>query len=147
HPLTFDFFARKSKQEPDVRTRICVQDFGPGTWRRMIHELGHAYYFMAYGRSLNLYKMSPNAAVHEAIGEAMFLLQNGCRFQERQLQEQSQGRGKVPELINRLLKEALTSFVRIPYGLSLELWRFEAMTGKRPKDPETLNQRYWEIRE
>lgn len=110
----------------------------------MLHELGHAHYYLAYDNAslFSLYKSRPNSAIHEAIGEAVILLQDGCQASQKPKEDSPK------LLINRLLSEAVTSFVRLPYALSLERWRHELMTGEEGGlSVREMNSRYWEIRE
>ncbi len=110
----------------------------------MLHELGHAHYYLAYDNAslFSLYKSRPNSAIHEAVGEAVILLQDGCQASQKPKEDSPKS------LINRLLSEAVTSFVRLPYALSLERWRHELMTGEEGGlSVREMNSRYWEIRE
>ena len=109
----------------------------------MLHELGHAHYYLAYDNAslFSLYKSRPNSAIHEAVGEAVILLQDGCQASQKPKEDSPKS------LINRLLSEAVTSFVRLPYALSLERWRHELMTGKGSLSAKEMNSRYWEIRD
>ncbi|KAH9399171.1 Angiotensin-converting enzyme [Tyrophagus putrescentiae] len=107
------------------------------SWRRVLHELGHAHYYLAYDNAslFSLYK-SDRGGGNSASGR----LSGGFK---RISQEDS-----PKSLINRLLSEAVTSFVRLPYALSLERWRHELMTGEEGGlSVREMNSRYWEIRE
>ncbi|KAI2809893.1 hypothetical protein BLOT_001046 [Blomia tropicalis] len=140
HPLSFDLFS-PLPLVVDVRTRMCVHHFDQSTKRQLIHELGHVYYFRSYSNESNQLKLSANTAIHESIGDAIYLMDQACMVNEPM-------DSNDPQLINRLMLEALTTFVRIPYGLSLELWRFQLFTSFHHCFNSTIERKqlYWQIR-
>lgn len=134
HPITLNFM----KNGP--RMRICMDSYADRLFEILLHELGHVYYYKSYSNvGFNLYKMKVNHVVHESIGETVRLFYQGCK-------SRNQANTNYPTMINMLMKEALSSFVRIPYGLSLETWLYQIMN-EQITDPYQINQRYWMIRE
>ena len=94
------------------------------------------------------------------------MLNIGCKNQQQQYKKgfnDSSLSNKKIKIINQLYREALTSFVRLPYALSLEQWRYEILNGNimmkmiptsnfttshlnKKMIMNKLNQRYWQIR-
>ena len=136
HPLSFDMFDNNSMNYSSYM-RICLNSLTSKTNnRKIIHELGHILYFNSYRNQANLVKLLlPNSAIHESIGETFLLLQNRCKIlgQNHKIQ------------INSLLKEALTTFTRLPFALSLEQWR-KNLFRNRENDINLTNFQYWNLR-
>lgn len=139
HPRTMNMY---NGNDDDVRMSICLQngDFHYN-FRRIIHELGHVYYFLETNHAghRNLYRMTSNSAAHESIGELIRMAWNGCQLQNKQHVHQS-------HIINTLMEEALSTFVTIPFGMIIEEWRNQTFTAKN-LDLADVNQFYWILRE
>nr|XP_046917765.1 angiotensin-converting enzyme-like [Dermatophagoides farinae] len=140
HPRTMNMY--NGNDDDDVRMSICLQDGDfHYNFRRIIHELGHVYYFLETNHAghRNLYRMTSNSAAHESIGELIRMAWNGCQLQNKQHVHQS-------HIINTLMEEALSTFVTIPFGMIIEEWRNQTFTAKN-LDLADVNQFYWILRE
>lgn len=140
HPIAMDMIL-----EDDVRVNICMTNDTEYDTRRFFHEIGHVYYYLASRNRVNLYKLNHNSAVHESIGEVMRLLWNGCQLSSKMTN--TKFTNLKEQRINMLMEEAVSSFVMIPYGISLELWRQRAFTILSNASIKELNNDYWKIRE
>ena len=58
--------------EGDLRVKMCILPTGEDL-RTIHHELGHDYYFQAYGHLPVLFQQGANDGFHEAIGDAIAL--------------------------------------------------------------------------
>jgi len=134
HPLSFDFM-----DGFDFRVKMCLSnasnDFD-SELRKVVHEFGHIYYFKSYSNQFNLFKSGPNSAFHEAIGDLMVLIKNGCEWKYNKVDQKF--------IINALMRESLNNFVIIPWALSLEQWRHDLFSGRISM--LSANQHFWNIR-
>lgn len=140
HPITMNLITFD-----DVRMRICLREDGSEyDTNRLFHELGHVYYYYYRNNHTrrNLDKLEQNSIIHESVGETIRLFWSGCQQQNGNDSTQT-----YRSRINRLMNEFLYSFVVIPYGISLELWRhrifYEMPTNVSVAE---MNKEFWEIR-
>ncbi|MFC4698580.1 M2 family metallopeptidase [Glaciecola siphonariae] len=125
----------------DLRIKMCIQITGE-EFNVIHHELGHNYYQRAYKDLPTLYRGSANSGFHEAIGDTIALSITPTYLQ---------GLGLIDEIpdasndIGMLLKVALDKIAFIPFGLMVDQWRWQVLSGDVP--PEQYNQLWWELRE
>ncbi len=127
----------------DVRALMSVEP--TARWYETTHhELGHIYYYLAYGRDEVPVPLrgGANRAFHEAIGSLMGLAATQERFlRGRGLLEGDASPDDVPA---QLLREALRFVVFVP-------WSAGVMTGYESElyggglDEASLNRRWWEL--
>lgn len=139
HPLSFDFMTGN-----DFRIKMCLN---PNTYgynsieselKKVIHELGHIQYFIAYRQQPHLYRSGANSAFHEAIGELMVLINNACKW------KQFKDYFNLDQIIvKELMREALNNFVLLPWALTLEQWRHDLFTGQIPI--QEANTHWWRL--
>jgi peptidyl-dipeptidase A len=128
--------------ENDVRSLMSVET--NRTWYETVHhELGHIYYYQAYTRPEVplILRGGANRAYHEGIGTMMGLASLHPKFLIN--------RKLVPadtkvELIPRLLREALTYVVFIPFSAGT-MTRFEHALYAENLPPEQFNAKWWEL--
>ena len=126
--------------EEDVRLKECVQtnaeDFGV-----VHHELGHDYYFLAYHKQPFLFEDSANDGFHEAVGDAValsitpaYLVKLGLLANEPPPSSD----------IGFLLRLALDKVGFLPFGLTIDKWRWKVFSGE--VTPANYNASWWEMR-
>jgi len=128
--------------ENDVRSLMSVET--NRSWYETVHhELGHIYYYQAYTRPdvPLVLRGGANRAYHEGIGTMMGLASLHPKFLIN--------RGLVPpdtkvELIPRLLQEALTYIVFIPFSAGT-MTRFEHALYAGNLSPDQFNAKWWEL--
>lgn len=120
HPLAFDFLNGN-----DFRVKMCLNELNQQdsnhSLSKLIHELGHIYYFKSYVSQPRLFRAGANSAFHEALGDTMTLVWLNCFNDKRHHRE---------ERVNLLMRQALRSFTLLPWALSLEQWRHDLFTGE-----------------
>lgn len=136
--------------ERDVRALMSVEP-GARWYATTHHELGHLYYYLAYGRPdvPVVLRRGANRAFHEAIGSLLGL----AATQERFLR----GRGLLPareigespgstaaEAPAQLLREALRYAVFVPWSAAV-MTRYESELYGGELDPAALNRRWWDL--
>src|SRR3546814_741383 len=57
---------------PDVRTKMCIKPTEEDL-TTIYHELGHVYYYLAYGEQPPIFQGGANDGFHEAIGDTIVL--------------------------------------------------------------------------
>lgn len=124
----------------DVRIKMCIQvrdvDFVT-----IHHELGHNFYQRAYKNQSYLFANGANDGFHEAIGDAIALAITPEYLNKVGLLENvPQGDNDVPEL----LKQALDKVGFLPFGLTIDQWRWKVFSGEIK--PENYNQSWWDLR-
>ena len=124
----------------DVRVKMCIQPTADD-FRTIHHELGHDYYFRAYQQQPFLFKNGANDGFHEAIGDAIalsitprYLVQIGL------LAKEPAPAGDTLEL----LRQALDHVAFLPFGITIDKWRWEMFAGKF--GPPDYTKRWWELR-
>ena len=124
----------------DLRIKMCIEP-NADEFRTIHHELGHDYYFRAYKDQPFLYQAGANDGFHEAIGDAIAL-----SITPRYL--------KAIGLLDRepaatgdtldLLRLALDHVAFLPFGITIDKWRWEVFAGK--VTPDQYTKRWWELR-
>ena len=125
----------------DLRIKMCIQITGE-EFNVIHHELGHNYYQRAYNQQPMLYRGSANSGFHEAIGDTVALSITPTYLQQVGLINE------IPDASNdigMLLKVALDKIAFLPWGLMVDQWRWQVMSGAVP--PEQYNDLWWELRE
>ncbi len=129
--------------ERDVRALMSVE--ADARWYETTHhELGHIYYYLAYGRSEVpvVLRAGANRALHEAIGSLLGM----AALQDRFLA----GRGLLPASgrpapdVESLLREALRFVVFVPWSAGV-MTRYEDELYRGEVGPHDMNARWWEL--
>ncbi|HTN54419.1 MAG TPA: M2 family metallopeptidase [Anaeromyxobacter sp.] len=125
----------------DLRVKMCIRPVEEDLVT-IHHELGHDYYFMAYGGLPLLFQAGANDGFHEAIGDTIALsVTPGYLKQLGLIQE-------VPKdekgLVNVQMKRALEKVAFLPFGKLIDQWRWEVFSGK--VGPDRYNAAWWELR-
>lgn len=126
----------------DIRSLMSVE---PNTqwFETTHHELGHAYYFMAYTRPEvpPLLRIGANPAFHEGMGELISLASGSPAY--------LQSLGILPadykaDEIDFLLNDALANSVPFIFWSSGTMTHWEADIYARGLSPEQWNARWWQ---
>ncbi|WP_434390859.1 M2 family metallopeptidase [Melittangium boletus] len=126
----------------DLRVKMCIKP----TEEDLVtihHELGHDYYYTYYHTLPVLYQQGANDGFHEAIGDAITLSITPSYLKQVGLLK------KVPEgdkgLINLQMKDAMEKVAFLPFGLLVDQWRWEVLSGR--VKPTDYNASWWALRE
>jgi peptidyl-dipeptidase A len=125
----------------DLRIKMCIQP----TEEDLItihHELGHDFYFQQYYRLPILFQQGANDGFHEGIGDTLALSVTPTYLKERGLLDAIPNNPKAA--INQQMKMALDKVSFLPFGLLIDKWRWDVMSGKTPKSK--YNEAWWELR-
>jgi peptidyl-dipeptidase A len=126
--------------QDDLRIKVCLQvrdvDFVT-----VHHELGHNMYQRAYEKQPFLFENGANDGFHEAIGDSIALAITPEYLQKVGLLDQ------VPSAdadIPQLLKQALDRVAFLPFGFTIDQWRWKVFSGEI--QPADYNQAWWDLR-
>ncbi len=124
----------------DLRIKMCIEA-NADEFRTIHHELGHDYYFRAYKDQPFLYQAGANDGFHEAIGDAIAL-----SITPRYLKEIGLLDSEPPATGDTLdlLRLALDHVAFLPFGITIDKWRWEVFAGK--VTPDQYTKRWWELR-
>ena len=124
----------------DLRVKMCIEP-NADEFRTIHHELGHDYYFRAYKDQPFLYQAGANDGFHEAIGDAIAL-----SITPRYLKEIGLLDSEPPATGDTLdlLRLALDHVAFLPFGITIDKWRWEVFAGK--VTPDQYTKRWWELR-
>jgi peptidyl-dipeptidase A len=124
----------------DLRVKMCIQ-IREEDFRTIHHELGHNFYQRAYNSQPTLFQGSANDGFHEAVGDTIALSVTPEYLKQIGLIE------KVPPAsgdIDYLLGQALEKVAFLPFGLTIDKWRWEVFSGE--VKPEGYNKAWWDLR-
>jgi len=124
----------------DLRVKMCIEPT-EDAFRVIHHELGHDFYFRSYKDQPYLYQGGADDGFHEAIGDAIalsvtprYLVQIGLAASEP---------APAGDTLH-LLRQALDHVAFLPFGLTIDKWRWEVFAGK--VTPAEYTKRWWELR-
>jgi peptidyl-dipeptidase A len=124
----------------DVRIKMCIQ-IRDEDFVTIHHELGHNFYQRAYQDQPFLFKNGANDGFHEAIGDTIALAITPEYLHKIGLLD------KIPPAeadIPLLLKQALDKVAFLPFGLTIDQWRWKVFSGEiKPAD---YNKAWWDLR-
>jgi peptidyl-dipeptidase A len=124
----------------DLRVKLCIQ-ITEEDFRTIHHELGHNFYQRAYSTQPPLFRNSANDGFHEAVGDTIALSVTPEYLKQIGLIE------TVPPAsgdIDYLLAQALEKVAFLPFGLTIDKWRWEVFSGQIK--PEEYNKAWWDLR-
>ncbi len=125
----------------DLRIKMCI-DVNAEDFQTIHHELGHNYYQRAYNQQPYLYRGSANDGFHEALGDAVALSVTPEYLKEVGLIDAAPPPSKD---VGLLLRDALDKISFLPFGLLVDKWRWQVLSGE--VRPDEYNQAWWELRE
>ena len=124
----------------DLRVKMCTEQT-EDAFRVLHHELGHDFYFRSYKAQPFLYQNGANDGFHEAIGDAIALSVTPRYLVQIGLFD------SVPAPSGdtlQLLRRALDHVAFLPFGITIDKWRWEVFAGK--VTPADYTKRWWELR-
>jgi peptidyl-dipeptidase A len=126
----------------DLRVKMCIK-IDEDNLITIHHELGHDYYFHYYYKLPILFQQGANDGFHEAIGDALTLSITPGYLKKLGLIQSVPSDQKG--LINFQMKDALEKIAFLPFGLLVDEWRWDVLSGKTK--PEDYNKAWWALRE
>ncbi|HET9036979.1 MAG TPA: M2 family metallopeptidase [Myxococcaceae bacterium] len=126
----------------DLRIKMCIR---PEEEHLITihHELGHNYYQRAYVKQPFLYMTGANEAFHEAVGDALALSVTPAYLVQASLLDRVPPENRKA-LINAQLKRALDKVAFLPFGKTIDLWRWQVFAGK--VTPASYETSWWGLR-
>jgi len=124
----------------DLRIKMCIQ-ITAEDFKVIHHELGHNFYQRAYNTQPALFQGSANDGFHEAVGDTIALSVTPEYLKQIGLIE------TVPPAsgdIDYLLQQALEKVAFLPFGLTIDKWRWEVFSGQ--VKPDHYNTEWWNLR-
>jgi len=125
----------------DLRIKMCIEPDAE-TYRTVLHELGHVYYFHSYYRLPILFQTGAHDGFHEAIGDTMVLSLTPGYLARVGLGEQAAEDKR--DRLNRLMLEALERVAFLPFGRLMDEWRWRVFSGQ--VTPGDYNKAWWRLR-
>jgi peptidyl-dipeptidase A len=125
----------------DLRIKMCIQP----TEEELItihHELGHDYYFHQYYKLPMLFQQGANDGFHEGIGDTLALSVTPGYLKGIGLLDTVPNNPKAE--INVQMKMAIEKIAFLPFGLLIDKWRWDVLSGKTPENQ--WNKSWWEMR-
>ncbi|XP_077996679.1 angiotensin-converting enzyme-like [Glandiceps talaboti] len=137
HASAWDFYNAK-----DIRIKMCtvvnMEDL-----ITIHHEMGHTQYYLQYKHLPVVYRRGANPGFHEAVGDLLALSVS--------TPEHLKEIGLLPELvdddetdINFLMSMALDKIAFLPFGILMDMWRWDVFAGNTPKNKYT--EAWWKLR-
>jgi peptidyl-dipeptidase A len=126
----------------DVRLSQCILP-NEEELRVIYHELGHAYYDLAYKDQPYVFQNGANDGFHEAIGDTVLLSMTPAYLAQVKL---TKGASASPEAtINEQMKLAAEKIAFLPFAKLVDQWRWQVFSGEiKPAD---YNKAWWQLRE
>lgn len=124
----------------DLRVKMCIEP-NEEFFLTIHHELGHNFYQRAYSTQPPLFQNSANDGFHEAVGDTIALSVTPEYLKKIGLLE------TVPPAsddIDYLLQKALQKVAFLPFGLTIDKWRWEVFAGE--VKPDQYNKAWWDLR-
>jgi peptidyl-dipeptidase A len=124
----------------DLRVKMCIQ-ITQEDFVTIHHELGHNFYQRAYNTQPPLFQNSANDGFHEAVGDTIALSVTPEYLKKLGLID------TVPPAsgdIDYLLQQALSKVAFLPFGLTIDKWRWEVFSGE--VKPDQYNRAWWDLR-
>lgn len=137
-------FTMHDKEQKDFRIKMCTE-VKASDFITVHHEMGHVEYYMQYSDLPQIYQEGANKAFHEAVGDtitlsastpqhlkAINLAPEDCDPNNEELQ------------MNFLMLQALRTVAFLPFGLLIDLYRWDIYSGNVPETE--LNSHWWKLR-
>jgi peptidyl-dipeptidase A len=124
----------------DVRIKMCIE-IDAEDFQVVHHELGHNYYGLLYAKQPYLHRDGAIDAFHEAVGDLIALSATPGYLKQIGLIDQ------VPSEkadLEYLLKTALRKVAFLPFGVTIDQWRWKVFSGEVP--PTGYNKAWWDLR-
>lgn len=138
HASAWDFC-----DQQDFRIKMCTR-MNMEDFITIHHEMGHINYYILYKDQPVSLRAGANPGFHEAVGDTIALsVATPAHFRKIGLLEDYEDSHEND--INALFQKALDRVAFLPFGLLIDMWRWEVFAGK--VDFPDWNKRWWELRE
>ncbi|XP_058460866.1 angiotensin-converting enzyme-like isoform X2 [Malaya genurostris] len=138
HASAWDFCDRQ-----DFRIKMCTR-MNMEDFVTIHHEMGHINYYILYKDQPVALRAGANPGFHEAVGDTIALsVATPKHFNKIGLLEEYTD--SYENDINALFQKALDRVAFLPFGLLIDMWRWEVFSGK--VEFSDWNKRWWELRE
>ncbi|XP_077988216.1 angiotensin-converting enzyme-like [Glandiceps talaboti] len=137
HASAWDFYNKK-----DVRVKMCT-DKTMSSLITIHHEMGHIQYYLQYKDLPVVYRRGANAGFHEAVGDVLALSVSTPEHLKKIGLLDEVGKDEESDL-NFLMSQALKKIVFLPFGLLMDLWRWDVYDGDITE--ANYNEKWWELR-
>jgi peptidyl-dipeptidase A len=127
-------------QAEDLRIKMCIEVNGEDFYT-IHHELGHNFYQREHNRNSVLFRDGANDGFHEALGDTLALSVTPKYLKQIGLIDQEP---PAAADIALLLRQALDKVAFLPFGLTIDKWRWGVFSGAIP--PERYNQAWWDLK-
>lgn len=132
------------RSKDDFRVKVCAQ-LGEPDFELAHSLLSQTYYQYLYRDQSLLFREAASPVITDAIAAAFAHLSTNPHYlYSQKLVPSSYLEIKDPVIINKLYKESLESFTKIPYAVAADNWRYELFEGKIKQNEQ--NDRWWQIR-
>ncbi|XP_052125948.1 angiotensin-converting enzyme-like [Frankliniella occidentalis] len=126
----------------DFRIKMCTK-INQDDFRTIHHEMGHIQYYQQYAHLPYVLRDGANPGFHEAIGDTIALSVDTPKHLETVKLLTGYDDTKESR-INALMKMALEKVAFLPFGLLVDLWRWDVFAG-RVKESE-WNKHWWDLK-
>jgi len=138
HASAWDFCDRR-----DFRIKMCtkvnMEDFVT-----IHHEMGHIQYYIQYKDQPYALRTGANPGFHEAVGDTIALSVSTPQHLTK-IGLLANYTDTEEDNINALMQIALQKVAFLPFGLLIDLWRWDVFSGKT--NESQWNAYWWELRE
>jgi len=128
------------EQPDDLRLKMCIE-INETDFDTIHHELGHNFYQRLHNQNDPLFRDSANDGFHEALGDTIarsitpsYLKKIGL------IDREPPAEADIPLLLHR----ALDRVAFLPFGLTIDKWRWGVFDGSIP--PTGYNRAWWELK-
>uniref|UniRef100_A0A0N5AUH0 EB domain-containing protein n=1 Tax=Syphacia muris TaxID=451379 RepID=A0A0N5AUH0_9BILA len=126
------------------RIKACAQVGEEGF--KLAHKLfAQLYYQFSYRQQPLLFQEAANPSFLSAITGAFYIIAGNPEYLSHLNLAPTDGSEDEARQINSLYYEALTDFVKLPYDIVVDTWRFNIFEGKTKKT--NWNEDWWKLRE
>jgi len=126
----------------DVRLQSCL-DINAEDFYTVHHELGHAFYFLAYQQQPRMFRAGANEGFHEALGDFIALsAQTPTYLHQLGLLESVPGAESDIPFLLRMLDQHVGAFAS---DLAIDKWRWDVFAGKVA--PAKYNEAWWQTQQ
>ncbi|XP_014283834.1 angiotensin-converting enzyme isoform X2 [Halyomorpha halys] len=139
HASAWDFYNGE-----DFRIKMCTR-IEMDDLLTIHHEMGHIQYYLQYKDQPYIYKEGANSGFHEAVGDVIFLSAGTRKHLQTLGLLKGQNLNDNEQELNSLFQRALDKVSFLPFGLLVDLYRWNVFKGKTT--PETYNRDWWILRE
>ncbi|HEY2512442.1 MAG TPA: M2 family metallopeptidase [Polyangiaceae bacterium] len=125
----------------DLRIKMCIEPTEEN-FVTIHHELGHDFYFSQYFKLPILFQQGANDGFHEGIGDTIALSVTPSYLKNRGLLTSVPAGDKAR--LNEQMKMALQKVSFLPFGLTIDKWRWEVFSGH--VTPDKYDAAWWDLK-